>query len=212
MRKSYIVTAVFVFSLVLNLNFSFPAQAVNLLNNPGFEDIEDDNPLHWDFAGMSMYSDGCSSTDAHWGERSVSTYIYGSGYLGASWLQVINDVSPDDLIEVSCWAKLAPMCYGEAGARMFVDFLGENEQFIGYMTTNEISTQSGDCWSWTNLTTVGVVPQGTETIRVGLSTYAVYQGKAYFDDAHVSVVPEPGTLLLLSGGLISLLACSRRKK
>ena len=120
MKKSYIVTAVFVFSLFLSLNFSFPAQAVNLLNNPGFEDVEDGNPLYWDFAGMSVYSDGWSSTDAHWEERSACTYISGPGFLDASWVQVINDISPDDLIEVSCWAKLAPMNYGEAGARMLV--------------------------------------------------------------------------------------------
>jgi hypothetical protein len=65
--------------------------------------------------------------------------------------------------------------------------------------------------AWTPFSMTGTAPDGTVEVTVEFATWGA-RGSVLWDNASLSVVPEPGTLTLAGAGLALLWANSRRNR
>lgn len=165
----------------------------NLLQNPGFEDGEEDTPSNWtkdmwiseDSAGiLSLQSD-----EVHSGSKAIVIENLEPNHL--KWVQTIT-VTPNSFYKISGYTKVVSTAGEGVGANIFVVGVGG-----GYPSTTDTS---GD---WQYLEFIGQTgPEQTEiAIGASLGGYAnLIQGKAYFDDLSVEQIeaaPEGANVISL---------------
>ena len=189
------------------------AQA-NLLSNPGFEYASDGSTdpgpdvLDWTRWGDGAREDWAAKT----GTYGVAFY----GWQTASGAGFYQDVAgtAGTQYTFSMWATKEAGYVSDDVILRLEWFEADGTTSTG--TGDEVNIVSTLTTDWLQYSVSGTAPAGTTIIR------AVFAGSNFtgtedprgmkFDDADVSAVPEPATLLLLSGGLIGLFSVVRKKK
>jgi hypothetical protein len=185
-----------------------PAQAQNVLLNPGFETSDGgsgaQNWGNWFNPGAGI-SQQRVTTEFHTGIASANTHLTldPDNDLGA-WLQDISGWSVGSTVNVSIWAKAN--ITGGAYAQLAVDAVGGGGIIWGPSTT------SG---TWTQLTQSLVVPAGTTQLKI-LAAHANTvnsSGDIWWDDASASIapIPELSSMAMMSLGLLGLVGAVRRQ-
>jgi hypothetical protein len=159
-----------------------PSQNGAILN-PGFEDTAEGSMMifidHWKALGLSGVVD---SSVAHSGANSLNIYFPGT-LVQQDWAaQAGAKYSCSGFVYTASSAKLTGT---NAQAVLVMQFLNAtNGVLISYASDLFTSTNAADVW--TQLSAIGVAPQGTVTGRtlVGLvgTTNGGFSGSVYFDD------------------------------
>ncbi|MDD5502264.1 MAG: hypothetical protein PHH26_02240 [Candidatus Thermoplasmatota archaeon] len=163
----------------------------NLLENPGFEEIDNGAPEEWFKAciasnGLSMYSD---KFEKHGGARSACisnsyTYPEYNGNVYNNWGQTMYGakVLIGKSIIISGWIRTEKVT-SDGAFLMLQCWDNEYTTIFDQSTTSEAKGNSG--WKYYK-TSPMIVPQGTEMLLARAGLHGT--GTAWFDDLKVTVV------------------------
>lgn len=133
------------------------------------------------------------------------------GGLGFSVVWQDEAASGGETWTASIHARLLDTPGGAAQALVKLEFLGGS----GLVLSDTLTTVSSGPGDYTLLSATGVAPAGTTIARI---TPAVELNgetgsiEAYFDDASLTLVPEPSAAVLLLTGVLPLMSRRRRSK
>lgn len=203
-------TSVYVGILVLGLGYALSAHG-NLILNPSFEDggplgsLPDATITNWTHWDAGWYTD--NPIEVFDGDRAIVRWMAGTG--------MFQDFAADADVtyEFSLWAldrDNEPM-NTDSRLQLSVEWLDGSFAVIGSTVPLDSLVGGGDN-TWTELTGSDTAPVGTVWGRylITTETTGTWDGNVMFDQA--SVIPEPGTFLLLALGGLALTARRRLKK
>jgi hypothetical protein len=165
----------------------------NLLSNGGFENGTGETPDNWWKWSNNWGWAGWNSGGAHSGDK----YVYVGGYENGQFAyfgQSLYEVSPLAVYEYSVWAKTED--WGSPTGSLFVEFKDTNNESLRVDTLELFNGSKSNTWTQYTLTT-GPTPEGTTSINFVLC--GGVSGTAQFDDAEATIIPEPASIILLSG-------------
>ncbi len=176
--------------------------AVNILDNPGFEELSWP-PAYWsEWEGGGGASGYISNTVSHTGSQSAVRELYGNGDRWGGYSQDVN-ANPGDPVAVSGWlmsdSSDNPLKRG-AEAYIELKFLDGSDNELAVYKSDSLKGAS----SWVQHSIVQEAPAGTAKARFSFVLYAAVRksaGKVYFDDAAIEITvyynppgPEPNLL------------------
>lgn len=182
----------------------------NLLLNPGFEDGET-SPDHWWSWGEGGWDSwetnpGTAGGTSHTGDHYVRVGEWGEAEY-RFWGQSYTGMSEGDVYDFSVWAKADPEAgFGDVVGVLRVEYKNSEWQVV---RVDELEIMRGtgyDTWAQYTFRT-GAVP--TDIIEVAFELKSEGHCIMNFDDAEVTLVPEPATMAIL--GLGGLLLRSRKR-
>lgn len=185
MRLFALILAIMMLTLQLPLSFA-SADDVNLLKNPGFEEIGADGmPLGWHteaYINQAGYTTYAVSDDAYDGE--YSAVVNNIGMNDARFAQTV-EVIPASLYCLSGWIKVDSMTDSGRGANLSVEDL--------YVFSESVFDVDGE-WHYVELYGETGEDQYEVTVFARVGGYSgESQGKAYFDQISLREVNEvPG--------------------
>ncbi len=197
MTKTIMMTMVLAVALSLT---SAVAQAIPVtLTNPGFEGTPYDNG--WSNWGETRWD----SSTAHSGSHSQGQADTGGYTVGT--FQDFTVSNPGWEYTYDSYVKTAGLTGGNAFAKL--EWRTSGDALISAFESTKLSGTT----DWTKLSIASFAPGTAAKGRVMFIVSGGGSGQdAFFDDASVSAVPEPASLLLLGSGLVGLFSISRRKK
>ena len=208
----YLFLSIFIITVTVFIILPSTACA-NLLLNPGFEDTAGGQPASWEFTGINPYAQGySSSTYAHSGNMSIYTSLNATSSINGDWSQRVTGIKAGDLLDANCWAIItAQYAPGYMSTRLNLTFQQWNEGShsytdIAYVNSDTINVMQ----DWAKLSISALAPEGADAVLFRLNGNAFRGGAAAYDDAELSIVPEPASILMLGMGLIGLLVFKKR--
>lgn len=217
-----------IFLAAIGLAFCQQAQAANLLNNAGFED-----PLGFDFADTSNWNgffggpagtflEGFNDTGAppFAGAQALELTIEAGDDMGmpvngtnafVGHAQSVTGVSAGDPLVLSVWARNNGSGL-TADTEVRMEFLGTGGE-ISRTQENLTSVLTDE---YEQYTVEAVVPDGTTSVNVVIALASFNQDVPHshsvlFDNASLTVIPEPTTFGLLGVAGAALLSARRRR-
>ncbi|WP_379127603.1 glycosyltransferase family 39 protein [Paenibacillus sp. sgz500958] len=195
-KRTAAIVILMLFLFVFPVNGAFAAG--NLVQNPGFEDVNEEAPLGWTrdawIAGDASGLISVQSAEVHTGSQAAVIENLEPNHL--KWVQNVA-VSPDSYYKISGWVKVASTQGTGFGANVFVVGLGS-----GYPST----VDSGGDWQYLEFYGQTGPEQNEVGIGVSLGGYAnLIAGKAYFDDIAVEqldAAPEGVDIVSLDVGTV----------
>jgi len=184
----------------------------NLLINGDFNDpASNAPPVAWNLwtygGGWANHQNDASSDDG--------TYYMADGggsSAGAGEYQIVPGTAGDTYtLTVDSGAQAWWLPYGEM--RLFFLDAGSNQLAESFLATVDpaVYGQNYDIpHPWSNFTVTAVAPINTAMVKVEFAE-PNGTGTVWFDNADLEVVPEPGTLALVAGGLVTLLGYRFRR-
>ncbi len=193
--------------------------SANLLENSGFEDpvVADGAPFvgEWEgFAGGGAAGSGNSTINPLSGAQHLAANIDASPNSFAGAFQDEDNLNAGDIATFSIWALDA---LGDTGSgvemRMeFRDSVSDTEigRTINFVPGDTLPALTNN--NYTLLSISETIPAGADTIRAVVAIQS-FGGPAtqsiFFDDASLTVVPEPASLAMAGLGALALM---RRRK
>jgi len=164
----------------------------NLVQNPGFEEVNEDAPSGWArdawIAGDASGLISVQSAEVHSGRQAAVIENLEPNHL--KWIQTIQ-VQPDTYYKISGWVKVAGIEDPGFGANIFIVGIGS-----GYPST----VDTADGWQYLEFYGQTGPEQKEFGIGASLGGYAnLSKGKAYFDDLSVEQLDAaPGGKAVIS--------------
>lgn len=200
MKKLYLIGLALIAAMVIPST----VQAVPL-TNPGFDADTNMPPTGWSVAG----SYGGEVQSPAWARSSANVLKYWSSAGETYTFQDFSVVGNTPYI-ANIWAYAAT---GDVPENL-EGYL--KIEFPGYGTVGESAHFDGSTLdTWTQLTATATAPSAATTGRIVIVFGDLgdpNSGAIGFDDADVTAIPEPASLLLLGSGLVGLFSIARRKK
>ncbi len=181
--------------LILNTDFEV---------NQGFGGGTADSWINTGRSGIEGWSAHSGSWGlAVYGFALPETPYYGTFYQVATGVQAGNDYG------FSIWANKDDN-FTAAAAELSVEWYDIDSLRIGGVTNNVYSSLNT---SWQQFTVSGTAPANATTLRVQVNVTGINDGGALkFDEANLTVVPEPGAFTLSVVGMVFGLAVHRLRR
>ena len=177
------------------------AQA-NLLLNPGFEEPSPANWFSWGEGGWDSWetNPGTCGGTSHTGEHYVRVGEWGDEEY-RFWAQAYTGMTAGEVYTFSTWAKADPEAgFGNVIGSFKVEYKDANWQVLRTDEHIMMEGEGYDTWEQYSFTT-GPVPD--DTVEIVFALQSTGHCIMNFDDAEVTLVPEPATILILAlGGLL----------
>ncbi|MCK9555246.1 PEP-CTERM sorting domain-containing protein [bacterium] len=201
-----------VFFLTVVISF-FPAIAhANLLSNAGFENAE--QGAWWGPWGNSQHAGTYGDTGTGiGGSKSVKFTANAAAGTGDDYFMYDNT-----LVAVTAGQTYYGTIFAKTNALINEEVTIKIDWFNtgSWVGTAGASTPLSGTNDWTALNISGAAPGNATHASLAFfinQTVEGGTGTAYFDNAYLDAtpVPEPGTIVLLAGGLLGLIVFSRKK-
>jgi len=205
-----------VFLAMIGLMASLAHGQSNLLINGDFNDPSSVAPptawTLWTFGGG--WANHQNNTSGPLDGVDGSYYMADGGGSGASAgeYQIVSGIAGDTYtLTVDSGAQAWWLPYGEM--RLFFLDASSNQLAESFLATVDpaVYGQNYDIpHPWSNFTLTAVAPINTALVKVEFAE-PNGTGTTWFDNADLEAIPEPGTLVLVAGGLVTLLGCRFRR-
>jgi hypothetical protein len=214
-------------SFALSIAVALPSAKANLLIDPGFET----NALGTTYDVLNNFS----TDEGIWGVEAATISGVDGGVAplqGAKMLRMVDDgLTATQGYQVTNVSSLAALIDGgsaivnfnawfnanvsAARAGVYVQFFSAADlnHEIGSMIGHDLTLDNSPS-IWQNIACSGAIPAGTRWLasQVSYNDVSLAGHPGYVDTADLTVVPEPGSLLLLLSGLTALLFYTWRKQ